>query len=94
MEFYELNRLFDENLVNTTLSRTLDHYLYSFIPVIVSFGCGLSLVNIIALAQSQSQFTSKHYLYAQSIFAFLFQITTSLVLITKYYENIFVNLLP
>jgi hypothetical protein len=91
MEFYELNRLFDENLVNTTLSRTLDHYLYSFIPVIVSFGCGLSLVNIIALAQSQSQFTSKHYLYAQSIFAFLFQITTSLVLITNYYEKILLN---
>ena len=91
MEFYELNRLYDENLVNLTISQSLDRYLYSFIPVIVSFGCGISLVNIIALSHAQSYFTSKHYLYAQSIFTFLFQIITSLILITNYYEKILLN---
>lgn len=87
MEFYELNRLYDKNLDHFNLSKIFDRYLYILLPIIVLFGCGTSLISIIALSRPYYNLTSKKYLLSQSLFNFLFQIITTIILITNYYEK-------
>lgn len=87
MEFYELNRLYDDHLEHLRLSKIIDYHLYILLPILISFGCGLSLINIIALSRPYFLSASKKYLLSQSIFNFLFQIVTSIILISNYYEK-------
>lgn len=90
MEFYELNRLYDETLKFTKPSDRVDSYLYFLMPMVVSFGCVISLISAYSFAVHHSArvyLTSKSYLYAQSIANFAFQVITSVILITNYYEK-------
>ena len=91
MEFYELNRLYDENLTCLNISKIFDRYLYFLLPIFISFGCGISIINIIVLSNRRIELTSKKYLFSQSIFNFMFQIITSSILITNYYEKVLIN---
>lgn len=98
MEFYELNRLYDETLKYTKPSDRVDSYLYFLIPTVISFGLGISLISIVSFAMHRNQgrcrtspsqlyLTSKNYLFAQSIANCAFQVVTSTILITNYYEK-------
>lgn len=94
MEFYELNRLYDETLKYTKPSDRVDSYLYFLMPTVISFGCVISLISIYSFAVHRHQprvsrvyLTSKAYLYAQSLANFAFQLVTSIILITNYYEK-------
>ena len=99
MEFYNLNRLYDENLAHYKISKAIDYYLLILMPVVVSFGCGISIINIIvfasrrqsspyaAMASSNFKLSSKKFLLSQSVFNFLFQVLTAIILITNYYES-------
>lgn len=91
MEFYELNRLYDESLNYIYLSKTLDSYLYLILPIILSFGCGISVLYIIVLSRPALNLASKNYLLTQAIFNFLFQIITSIIFLTNYYERILLS---
>lgn len=85
MEFYELNRLYDETLKYTKPSDRVDSYLYFLIPTVISFGLGISLISIVSFAMHRNQgrcrtspsqlyLTSKNYLFAQSIANCAFQV--------------------
>lgn len=87
MEFYELNRLYDQSLPSYSLSQSLDRFLYSAVPVLVSVGCAVSLLSVLVLVKSRFTHTSKTYLLAQSTCNLLFQIVTSAVLISNNYER-------
>ena len=92
MEFYELNRLYDKNLEFTNLSRYIDHYLYILMPVVILFGCLISAINILIVSRPYySPMTSKSYLYTQSVFQILFQLSTTFIFITNYYESLLVD---
>lgn len=98
MEFYELNRLYDETLKFTKPSDRVDSFLYFLMPTVISFGCVISLISIYSLSSlgsgdrpsSQAEpvhLTSKSYLYAQSVANFVFQLVTSVIFITNFYEK-------
>ena len=98
MEFYNLNRLYNENQPYYNISKLIDYYLLVLMPVIVSFGCGISIINIIVFSSSYRvsynsnlKLSSKKFLLSQSIFNFLFQVITSITLITNYHENYLIN---
>src|SRR5579883_2098611 len=59
MEFYELNRLYDETLKFTRPSDRVDSYLYFLIPTIISFGLGISLISIISLSMNRNSQQSR-----------------------------------
>ena len=87
MEFYELNRLYDDSLLSMNLSHSLDALLYSVLPVFLTLGCGVSLLTVLVLLHSEFNLTSKNYLVAQCSCNFLFQIVSAIVLITNNYER-------
>lgn len=125
MEFYELNRLYDETLKYTKPSDRVDSYLYFLMPTVISFGCVISLISIYSFAMhgiasrqiardrayamsdgdgggggddevvpgrpdtrhGLVHLVSKAYLYAQSVANFVFQLVTSVIFITNYYEK-------
>ena len=87
MEFYELNRLYDENLHFMDISRIMDKYLYSLLPLLVSLGCAVSLLTSLVLLQRDLNMCSKNYLIAQTICNLFFQLVTTIVLITNNYEK-------
>lgn len=99
MEFYSLNRLYDENQPYFNISKLIDYYLLVLMPVIVSFGCGISIISIFVFSScsispyigANVKLQSKKFLLSQSIFNFLFQIASSIILITNYYENFLIN---
>ena len=91
MEFYELNRLYDESLGCLEASRMLDRYLYSLMPVFVSLGCGISLINMVVLWRSNLSLASRNFLLAQALFSVLFQLVTAAILISNNYEKELLN---
>jgi hypothetical protein len=98
MEFYELNRLYDENLGSMDLSKSVDNYLFLLMPVLISFGCGISIINIVILSKTTTQeilthafATSQSYFHSQAICNFVFQVVSSMVFITNYYEKSIMN---
>lgn len=64
MEFYELNRLYDETLKYTKPSDRFDSYLYFLIPTIISFGMGISLVSIVSLSMHRNSPGSRGFAHS------------------------------
>jgi hypothetical protein len=90
MEFYELNRLYDENLDYWPIMRTLDRYMYIFMPFLITLGCAVSIISIMVLTRPyfDNTSTSKRFLLSQSIFNLLFQCISALIFVVNYYENV------
>lgn len=95
MEFYELNRLYDENLAYLPVSKLIDRYLFILMPVLISFGCVVSSVNLMVLSRPyfRPPPASKSYLYSQSVFQLLFQLCTTLIFFLNYYESTLIDAL-
>lgn len=96
MEFYELNRLYDETLKITKPSDKFDSYLYFLMPTVISVGCVISLISILALTWHRNSplsiyLTSKSYLFSQLICNLLLQVITSVIFITNYYEGLLLD---
>jgi hypothetical protein len=92
MEFYELNRLFDENLMHMSISTHIDRYLYVLMPMLISFGCVVSAVSVVAISRPYfSPTASKAYLLYQTVFQLLFQLCTAFIFISNYYESLLVD---
>lgn len=91
MEFYDINRLYDENYERFEISDSIDKILYFAYPTTISFGVGISLISLLVLTNKKLYITSKPFLVGQSIANFIYQLLTAIILISNYYEYIFIN---
>ncbi|CAF0735513.1 unnamed protein product [Brachionus calyciflorus] len=91
MEFYELNRLYDDYLSNSNSAKILDNYLHNFIPIIITIGIITSFLNIIIISRPYFQSTSKNNLFSQVKFNFLFQVLSLIIFISNNYEKYLID---
>ena len=91
MEFYELNRLYNQNFECMEISQKVVNFLFTFIPVLVVFGSVLSLIGIVITSRPNFKSSSKAYFNSQYKFNFLYQLISILIFISNNYERYLID---
>lgn len=73
MEFYELNRLYNQNFESLELSKSIVDVFFTFIPALVLFGCVISFLGIVITSRPYYNSSSKTFLNTQFKFNFFYQ---------------------
>lgn len=91
MEFYELNRLYNQNFESLEVSKKVVDFLFTFIPVLIVFGSVISSLGILITSRPYFKSSSKFYFNLQYKFNFLYQLTSILIFISNNYERYLID---